>query len=263
MNITACTAAYFTGAGTTRTVTERFAATIEAAGTLARAVDITPHGADVPVFGPQDLAVFAAPSYGGRVPAPALERIARCEGHDAPAVLIVTFGNRAVDDTFLELADTVREQGFVPVALGAIVAHHSLMIGVAQGRPDESDLAAVDALAATVLEKLAQASDAHAAELADILGNRPYRDFNGVPFRAQADADVCVRCGACARQCPAAAIDPAHPELTDVDACITCMRCISVCPAGARSLSGGDALVAQRAAFAERLAPRVESYTIL
>ena len=36
MNITACTAAYFTGAGTTRTVTERFAAAIEAAGTPAR-----------------------------------------------------------------------------------------------------------------------------------------------------------------------------------------------------------------------------------
>lgn len=263
MNITACIAAYFTGAGTTRTVTERFAAAIETAGTPARSVDITPHGADVPTFGPQDLAVFAVPSYGGRVPAPALERIARCEGHDTPAVLIVTFGNRAVDDTFLELADTVREHGFVPVALGAIVAHHSLMIDVAQGRPDESDLAAVDALAASTLERLTQALDAHTVELPDIPGNRPYRDFNGVPFRAQADAGACVRCGACAQQCPAAAINPAHPELTDADACITCMRCISVCPVGARSLSGGDALVAQRAAFAERLAPRVESYTIL
>lgn len=257
MTPTTCTVAYFTGAGTTR-----FAAAVEKAGVSAGAVDITPHGSKVHTFGSDDLAVFAVPSYGGRVPAPALEQIARCEGHDTPAVLIVTFGNRAVDDTFLELADTVREHGFVPVALGAIVAHHSLMIDVAQGRPDATDLAAVDGLARDALDKLAEAPTARDAELLDIPGNRPYRDFNGVPFRAQADPEVCIGCGACARQCPAAAIDAANPEQTDAEACVTCMRCITVCPAGARSLSGGDALVAQRAAFTERLAQRVESYTM-
>lgn len=263
MTPTTCTAAYFTGAGTTRTITERFAAAIEATGITASAVDISPVGSDVPTFGPDDLAVFAVPSYGGRVPAPALAQFARCEGHDTPAVLIVSFGNRAVDDTFLELADTVREQGFIPIALGAIVAHHSLMIDVAQGRPDAADLGAVDALVRTALDRFARASSPRDAELADIPGNRPYRDFHGVPFRAQADASLCTSCGTCARQCPAGAIDPENPSVTDTDACITCMRCITVCPANVRSLTGGDALVAQRAAFAERLAPRVESYTVL
>ncbi len=263
MTPTACTAAFFTGAGTTRTVTERFAAAIEAAGIAARAVDITPAGSDVPSFGPDDLAVFAAPSYGGRVPAPALAQFARCEGHDTPAVLIVSFGNRAVDDTFLELADTVRAHGFIPIALGAFVAHHSLMVDVAQGRPDEVDLAAIDAFARATADKLAAAATVRDAELTDIPGNRSYRDFHGVPFRARADASLCTSCGTCARQCPAGAIDPENPSVTDTNACITCMRCITVCPANVRSLTGGDALVAQRAAFAERLAPRVESYTVL
>ena len=263
MNITACTAAYFTGAGTTRVVTERFVGKIEATGISARAVDITPSGAGAPAFGPNDLAVFAVPSYGGRVPAPALDRIARSEGHDTPAVLIVTFGNRAVDDTFLELADAVRARGFEPVALGAIVAHHSLMVDVAQSRPDAADLAAVDDLARAALDKLERSSSAQDAVLARIPGNRPYRAFSGVPFRAQADPGACVACGACARQCPAGAIDPDFPAQTDADACVTRSARLSVCPAGARSLTGGDALVAQRAAFAERLAPRVESYTVL
>lgn len=263
INIAVCTAAYFTGAGTTRAITERFTAAIEAAGIPARAVDITPAGSDVPAFSPNDLAVFAVPSYGGRVPAPALEQFACCEGHDTPAVLIVSFGNRAVDDTFLELADTVRAHGFIPVALGAFVAHHSLMIDVAQGRPDETDLTAIDTFARATVDKLAAAATPRDAELSDIPGNRPYRDFHGVPFHAQSDPARCTGCGTCARQCPAGAIDPANPSATDTDACITCMRCITVCPARARSLTGGDALVAQRAAFAERLAPRVESYSVL
>lgn len=262
MKIDACTAAYFTGAGTTRTVAEHFASAVEGVGFTARAVDITPADSGVPAFGPDDLAVFAVPSYGGRVPAPALVRFARCEGHDTPAVLVVTFGNRAVDDTFLELADAVRERGFIPVALGAIVAHHSLMVDVATGRPDETDLQAVDTLVRTALDKLGSVASARDAELADIPGSRPYRDFPGVPFRAQADSGVCRRCGLCARQCPAGAIGLENPACTDSDACITCMRCIAACPYGARFLDGGDALVAQRAAFAERLAPRVESYVI-
>lgn len=257
-----CIAVYFTGAGTTWTVTERFIAAVEDEGIFAQPFDITPAGSEVPAFDSGDLAVFAVPSYGGRVPAPVLAQLARCEGHDTPAVLIVTFGNRAVDDTFLELADAVRERGFIPVALGAIVAHHSLMVDVAKGRPDEADLQAVDTLARTVLDKLGRVASARDAELADIPGNRPYRDFPGSPFHAQVDSDACVRCGFCVHQCPTGAISPDNPALTDADACITCMRCIVVCPYGARSLDGGDALVAQRAAFAERLAPRVESYVI-
>ncbi|MBM6687943.1 4Fe-4S binding protein [Collinsella tanakaei] len=263
MTQSSCTIAYFTGAGTTRIVAERFAAAVEAEGVAARAVDITPAGSDVPAFGSDDLAVFAVPSFGGRVPSPALAQLARCEGHGTPAVLIVTFGNRAVDDTFLELAETVRERGFIPVALGAICAHHSLMIDVAKGRPDKTDLETVDNLARATLDKLAHVQSARDAELADIPGNRPYREFNGSPFRAQADAGACTGCGSCVRQCPAGAIDPAHPASTDADACITCMRCITVCSAGARSLTGGDALAAQRAAFTERLSARVESYTVL
>lgn len=61
-------------------------------------------------------------------------------------MLVVSYGNRAVDDTFLEMADVLAEGGFVPVALGSFVAHHSLMTNVAVGRPDADDLAAVRAL---------------------------------------------------------------------------------------------------------------------
>ena len=111
----------------------------------------------MPTFCAHDLAVFAIPSYGGRVPAPAAEKLARMPLVDGvPAVLLVTYGNRAVDDTFAELADIVSARGFVPVGGAAVVAHHSLMVDVAKGRPDAEDLAVVDALAADVCARLAE-----------------------------------------------------------------------------------------------------------
>ena len=52
-----------------------------------------------------DLCVFAVPSFGGRVPFPAAERISSLKGNGAKAVLISVFGNRASDDTLAELRD--------------------------------------------------------------------------------------------------------------------------------------------------------------
>lgn len=259
MDVRATRAVVFSGAGTTRVVAERF---VRACGVPHEVADVTPLGAAVPVFEPGDLAVFAVPSYGGRVPARMAERISRCVGSGTPAVLLVTYGNRAVDDTFLELADLVRERGFVPVAAGAVVAHHSLMTNVAQGRPDEKDLGVVDSLAHRVIAKLAAAADVRAAGLVDIPGNRPYRDFGGVPFRPEADSATCTSCGTCAAQCPTGAIVAADPRETSPELCVSCMRCVAACPTGARKIGGGAALVAARAAFAVRCAARQDSYAL-
>ena len=53
-----------------------------------------------------DLAVIAVPSYGGRVPTPAAERLAALHGNGARAVLVCVYGNRAYEDTLVELEDT-------------------------------------------------------------------------------------------------------------------------------------------------------------
>lgn len=259
MEVRAATLIYFSGAGTTRFVSERCA---RALGVPARLVDITPASAEMPTLAADELAVFAVPSYGGRIPAPVHERLARCAGNGTPAALLVTYGNRAIDDTLLELADAVETRGFVPVSAAAVVAHHSLMTNVAEGRPDAQDLAVVDELAHVTLARLAAAPTAAEVRLANLPGNRPYRAFGGVPFHPQADASRCTRCGACAAQCPTDAIDAARPAGTDDARCISCMRCVAECPAGARSIGGGAALTAARAAFALRCAERRPSYLV-
>lgn len=259
MEISSVKAVVFSGAGTTLAAAERMGKALELPFEL---YDITPQGASVPSFGVGELAVFAVPAFGGRVPAPALDRIAACAGDETPAVLMVTYGNRAVDDTFLELADTVSAHGFVPVAGVAVVAHHSLMTNVAAGRPDEGDFQVIDGVARDVLAKLAAVSHAGEAGLHEIPGSRPYAPYGGVPFKAQANESLCVACGACAAQCPVGAIDVDSPSQTDADACISCTRCIAVCPVQARSLSGGDILEGARAGFAEQFGEPKESYAL-
>ena len=258
----------FSGAGTTTAVARRFCESFaKASNQLGMPVevevdDITPAASAVPAIGANELVVVAVPSYGGRVPTPVASRLSRLGHVGAPAIMLVTYGNRAVDDTFIELADTLESKGMVPVGGAAVVAHHSLMTNVAQGRPDQDDLSVVDELARHASSKLAHAACARDARLGSVPGGRPYREFGGVPFKPRTDEELCVRCGACVVQCPVCAIDAEDPTKTDADACISCMRCIDVCPRGAREIGGGLTLGAARKAFAVKCAKRQKSYLL-
>ena len=78
-------------------------------------------------FTEKDVCLVAVPSYGGRVPDAAAQRLGRMNGGGARAVLVAVYGNRAIDDTLLELKDILTAQGFRPVAAVAAVAEHSTM----------------------------------------------------------------------------------------------------------------------------------------
>ena len=59
-----------------------------------------------------DVCVVSVPSYGGRVPAIAIERLLNIIGNGAKAVLNCVYGNREWEDTLTELQDTLERQGF-------------------------------------------------------------------------------------------------------------------------------------------------------
>ena len=123
----------FSATGSTKTIVRRFC---RAFGADAEEFDVTREKSQVNhAFDAGDLVVFGVPSYGGRVPVPALDKIAACEGNGACAVLVVSYGNRDIDDTLLELADAVEKAGFRVVSAAAFVAQHSIFERVASASP--------------------------------------------------------------------------------------------------------------------------------
>ena len=178
----------------------------------------------------QDLCVVAVPSYGGRIPPVAALRLRELRGGGARAVGMVVYGNRAFEDTMVELQDVLCESFFVPVAFVAAVAQHSIMTQFAAGRPDEKDSVNAADFAESIRLKLA---DGVLEPVEGIPGSRPYKEFKVLPMLPAAGND-CINCTLCAQSCPVNAIPVAAPALTDPERCIYCMRCVSLCPVGAR-----------------------------
>lgn len=82
----------------------------------------------------EDVAVISVPSYGGRVPAVAVERLGMVHGNDARTVLVCVYGNRAYEDTLVELEDAAKQAGFQVIAAVAAIAEHSIARQFAAGR---------------------------------------------------------------------------------------------------------------------------------
>lgn len=196
-------------------------------------IDLCDHQIDMSArhFKANDVLVIGVPSFRGRVPALAAQRLARANGNGARAILVCVYGNREFDDTLVELQDICENADLQVVAAVAALAQHSELKSLAQGRPDEKDRQMLQTMASQIKAKLE--ADDRSTPL--IPGNRPYKPDNAVVV-PPVTADTCTRCRTCATMCPSQAISYANPKTTDASKCISCMRCIKVCPANARSL---------------------------
>lgn len=174
----------------------------------------------------EDLCIYAIPSFGGRVVPVATERMKFIQGNGAKAILLCVYGNRAYEDTLVEMQDTLNDQGFRCIAAVAALAEHSIMNQYAAGRPDASDEAMLADFAAKISRNLDNT-------LTSLPGNRPYKEYKVVPMVPQL-GDNCTGCGLCAAECPVGAISADFA--IDPQKCIGCMRCRSICPSQARFL---------------------------
>lgn len=179
-----------------------------------------------------DLAVISIPSFGGRVPSVAIERLSSIQGNGAKAVLVCVYGNRAFEDTLVELEDAAEQAGFQVIAAISAIAEHSIARQFANGRPDQDDEKVLLAYAEKIKEKLRE----KCYTKPQIPGNRPYKVSKGTAMVPKTSKE-CVSCGLCVKECPVQAIDWNDPSKVDEKACISCMRCVAVCPHSARRLN--------------------------
>ena len=161
------------------------------------------------------------------------------------AILLCAYGARAFEDTLAELRDVAVKSGFRVIAALAAVTEHSVVRTIAAGRPDARDRALLQSFALDIHRKLSAGDLSEPA----IPGNRPYKDGLKRPMIPEAGPG-CTGCGACAKACPAQAIDREDPKKTDPEACASCMRCVLVCPSRARRLP--EAVYASSKAMLEK-----------
>jgi ferredoxin len=238
-------------------------------------VDLTPPSARTQHFTEfkDELAIISVPVYAGRVPTEAAYRIRRLTSKRAPwdvkrppkipAVIVVTYGNRAYEDALRELGDIVSEVGFQPIAAGVFLCEHSFSVSevpTAHGRPDVEDLVKAEKFGKQIREKFADVDSIENLSPVNPPGTTPYSlalranlswyDF-GELSTPYTNEEQCTKCGTCVDVCPTAAIRIQHvasnpsPMIgynlrlisTDHNSCIWCCACVKNCPTGARVMS--------------------------
>ena len=180
----------------------------------------------------EDIAVIAMPSFGGVAPQLALDRLVKIKGNQCKCAIVAVYGNRAYENTLVQMEDYAVKAGFHVIAAVSAVAEHSIMHQYATGRPDENDCSKLAEFGNQILEKAGSNNES----TPEIPGNRPYKESSaGLIPKANTS---CSACGLCADKCPAGAIDKNNPRITDKSKCISCMRCVVICPKHARKVSG-------------------------
>lgn len=209
-----------------------------------------------------ELLIVGGPVYMGRLPKVFSDWLKGMKGGSFPAVSVVVYGNRAYENSLLELADIVADKGGVTVACGAFVGEHSFSTTekpTAHGRPDSEDMSQAEEFGRKLRRKLDSLADIKAVPEFTVPGERPYggkTQLWDVDFIAV--NENCGQCGTCVDLCPVGAIDPQDCTSTDIVKCITCCACIKGCPQNARSIKPGqimDASAKLNANCSKRQAP--------
>lgn len=193
-------------------------------------------------FCSEDIVVFGAPVYIGRMPNLISPYFKTIKGNGAIGIPVAVYGCRDYDDGLIELRDIMQEDGFRCIAAGAFLGEHSFSTTLGGGRPDSLDYEKAREFASIIAGRITSGNFKYPVE---VKGTPfPYRGvFNAkdnggksIDIRKVApktDLSKCTGCGFCAKICPMGSISP--DDCTDITGiCIKCCACVKRCPTGAK-----------------------------
>ena len=268
MEIKKVYALYFSPAGTTRKLTDTLAAALAASFEVEiETIDITNPAAreETHAFAAGELVVCGSPTYAGKLPNKLLPYWkGSLQGNGALAVALVTFGNRAFDNSLAELCACLEADGFHTVGAGAFACRHVFSDVLAAGRPDQDDFAELAKLGAAVATRIVKANEYPAPPEVPGDADAPYyipKGADGEPknfLKAKPKtSDECIQCGVCVAVCPMGSIDP--QDVSSVPGlCIKCHACVRECPMGAKYFDD-EAFLSHKAMLEQSFQRRAEA----
>lgn len=235
------TALWFSATGVTdkvvHTLAETLAAELSLPLVIHRSFTRPAERAEAIEFDSGGLVIVGSPTYAGKLPNKILPDFqAKLRGNGALAVPVVTFGNRAFDNSLAELCAVLEAGGFHTVAAAAFPGRHAFTDTLGEGRPDWDDKRTIRDFAKQIAGKLRDMEEipppvevpgdpAAAYYVPKGLDGEPVKFLKAKP---KTDIGKCSRCGVCARACPMGAIDPS--DVSEVPGtCIKCQSCVRKC----------------------------------
>ncbi len=242
MKISSLKLVYFSPTGTTNNIVTSITQGLNSV--ISDVIDITKKDIRERTYSfNNELVIFGAPVYSGRVQVDAINFLKKCKAYKTPAIFIVLYGNRAYEDSLKELKEVGVDRGFVPIACGAFIGEHSFSSSgtlIASGRPDSADLWRAELFGKNIQNKIRNIN--HINEISEIVvpGNTPYKERIVLPpMEFVAISDVCTQCGTCVQTCPMGALHLDSTVTVDPEKCIYCCACIKTCPHNAREIKDG------------------------
>ncbi len=191
---------------------------------------------DIPFFEPDEVLVIGFPVYAGRVPNLMLSYLSSLKAEGTLCVPLVCYGNRAFDDSLVELCDIMTENGFRVVAAAALVGQHSFSETLAKGRPDIDDFQEIRNFVSHISFEGKSDLAVPGRSKEDRAYYKPLspsgESINILKVQPRT-LDTCTGCGECSRYCPLGSISKLDSKQM-IGKCMKCNSCIKACPVGAK-----------------------------
>jgi ferredoxin len=184
-------------------------------------------------FKEDDLVFFITPVYSGRIPNLAKKRLEKISGNNTLCVLFSVYGNRAFDDSLIELQHIVENNNFITIAGLGVIGQHTFSENVATDRPTNDDNIIIAKKMEIIKHKLIKIENIKEIKKLILPGTIPTSQAKSLSL-APKITNNCINCNICIDVCPTHAITLEHFISPDPNLCIGCLACIKYCPNNAR-----------------------------